>query len=214
MAAAPQAGAEVEIYMNAAHVFTDGAVFEVDGNKDYTATVGDRVLLRAKSTTVFTVHPRRASGVPKYACICDQKTATTAGGTFTLGAWRTRDLNTELYDPDGIVSIASNQFTLAAGTYIIEWSATAHFVDGHQTRLYNATDASVVESGSSERSGVSGIHGQSIGKAMVTLAASKALEIQHQCQTTRATDGFGTATGGAFTVANEKYTFVKIRRIA
>lgn len=62
LANAPQAGAEVELYMNAAHVFTDGAVFEVDGNQNWTAEVGDRVLLRAKSTTVFTVHPRKADG--------------------------------------------------------------------------------------------------------------------------------------------------------
>lgn len=62
MAAAPQAGAEVELYMNAAHVFTDGAVFEVDGNATWTAAIGDRVLLRAKSTTVFTAHPRKADG--------------------------------------------------------------------------------------------------------------------------------------------------------
>lgn len=62
LTAAPQAGAEVELYMNAAHVFTDGAVFEVDGNANYTATAGDRVVMRAKSTTVFTVHPRKADG--------------------------------------------------------------------------------------------------------------------------------------------------------
>lgn len=62
LTAAPQAGMEVELYMNAAHVFTDGAVFEVDGNQNYTAEAGDRVILRAKSTTVFTVHPRKADG--------------------------------------------------------------------------------------------------------------------------------------------------------
>lgn len=62
MANAPQAGAEVELYMNAAHIFTDGAVFEVDGDANYTATIGDRVLIRAKSTTVFTVHPRKKDG--------------------------------------------------------------------------------------------------------------------------------------------------------
>lgn len=62
LTSAPQAGAEVELYMNAAHVFTDGAVFEVDGDANYTATIGDRVLMRAKSTTVFTVHPRKKDG--------------------------------------------------------------------------------------------------------------------------------------------------------
>lgn len=64
MAAAPQIGAEVEIYMNAAHTFTDNTVFEVDGNANYTAAIGDRVLLRAKSISpvVITVHPRKADG--------------------------------------------------------------------------------------------------------------------------------------------------------
>ena len=62
LANAPQAGAEVELYMNAAHVFTDGAVFEVDGDTNFTATAGDRVRLRAKSTTVFTVQPIKKTG--------------------------------------------------------------------------------------------------------------------------------------------------------
>ena len=50
-----------------------------------------------------------------YAIIADQKSSTTQGGGFTSGAWRTRDLNTEIADADGIVSISSNQFTLGAG---------------------------------------------------------------------------------------------------
>ena len=64
-----------------------------------------------------------------YAIICDQKDSTTDGGDFTTGAWRTRNLNTEIADPDGIVSISSNQFTLQAGTYLIKWSAPAYDVD-------------------------------------------------------------------------------------
>src|SRR3990167_326535 len=62
LADAPQAGASAVIEMNAAHIFTDGAVFEVDGDANYTAAIGDRVLLRAKSTTVITVHPRKKDG--------------------------------------------------------------------------------------------------------------------------------------------------------
>ena len=49
-----------------------------------------------------------------YALICDQKASSADGGTFTNGAWRTRDLNTEISDADSIVIIARNQFTLAA----------------------------------------------------------------------------------------------------
>ena len=58
-----------------------------------------------------------------YAVIVDQKSQNTEAGTFTQDAWQTRDLNTEGSDPDGIVSISSNKFTLAAGNYLIIWSA-------------------------------------------------------------------------------------------
>ena len=89
IANAPQAGAEVELYMNAAHVFTNGAVFEVDGNQNYTATIGDRVLLRAKSTTVITVHPRKADGTSVVATTAatqaDQETATSTTLMVTPG---------------------------------------------------------------------------------------------------------------------------------
>ena len=36
------------------------------------------------------------------AIIADQKSNGTDGGTATNGAWRTRDLNTEISDTDGI----------------------------------------------------------------------------------------------------------------
>mgnify|MGYP007000107383 len=39
-----------------------------------------------------------------YAIIADVKASNGNGGTFTTGDWRTRDLNTEISDPDGIVS--------------------------------------------------------------------------------------------------------------
>ena len=55
-----------------------------------------------------------------YALVMDQKTQNTQGGQFTTGVWQIRDLNTEAYDPDGIVSLSSNKFTLAAGNYLIK----------------------------------------------------------------------------------------------
>ena len=87
LADAPQAGAEVELYMNAAHVLTDGAVFEVDGDANFTAEAGDRVLLRAKSTTVFTVHPRTKTGKPITPITSVQaEVATTSGTAVTIAS--------------------------------------------------------------------------------------------------------------------------------
>lgn len=62
VADAPQAGAEVEVYCNATHTFTNNANFIVDGGADFVAAAGDRVIFRAKSTSVFTLSPKRASG--------------------------------------------------------------------------------------------------------------------------------------------------------
>ena len=126
-----------------------------------------------------------------YAIIGDQKSAGTEGGTFTSGAWQTRDLNTEISDADGIVSISSNQFTLAAGTYLVNASAPAHKVNGHQIRLYNTTDSSTVAFGTTEIAHASDNCGnRSFVSARFTISGSKVYEIQHRCGTTRATDGF------------------------
>ena len=85
-----------------------------------------------------------------YAILVDQKTSGTNGGSFTSGDWRTRDLNTEIADPDGIVSISSNQFTLQAGSYLIKAHAPAYKVGRHQIALYDITASNYVETGSSE----------------------------------------------------------------
>lgn len=50
------------------------------------------------------------------ALVEDQKAQNTAGGTFTSGAWRTRDLNTIVSDPDNIISIWKLAYT-SGGTY-------------------------------------------------------------------------------------------------
>ena len=73
-----------------------------------------------------------------YAIIADVKAHNVDGGTFTLGAWRQRDLNTEITDPDGIVSItADSDFTLQAGSYLVKASAPAFGAARHMIKLTN-----------------------------------------------------------------------------
>ena len=50
-------------------------------------------------------------------------------------------MNTEAFDPDGIVTLSSNQFTLQAGSYFINAMAPAQSVVNHQLRLRNITDS-------------------------------------------------------------------------
>lgn len=53
----------------------------------------------------------------KFAIIVDQKAANTDGDAFTDAGPHTLTLNTEVYDPDNIVTVAGNRFVPIAGKY-------------------------------------------------------------------------------------------------
>ena len=143
-----------------------------------------------------------------YAIIGDVKSVNTDGGTFTSGDWRTRDLNTEITDTDNIVSISSNQFTLAAGSYLIQWSCPGMRCGRHQSRLYDITGSASIQNGKSTTSdtGSDGDQNDSDGVARITISANNVYEIQHECSTTEATIGLGNAAH----FGTEVYTLVKI----
>lgn len=127
-----------------------------------------------------------------YALIEDQKPTGTDGGTFTAGAWRTRDLNT-IVTRNGInASLATNQITLGAGTYYFNASSQVVFVGGNRMRLYNVTDAStILEGPNSYAAGTATEQHIALSSGKFTITASKVIELQHYCQTTQATVGFG-----------------------
>jgi len=139
-----------------------------------------------------------------YIVINDTKAANTPGGKFYGGAWQTRDLNTEVCDTGNHASVASNQITLAAGTYRFRVYAPACNVEWHQAKLYNVTDAADIQLGSIAYASTSGYFlTYSIVVGRFTLASSKVLEVRHRCATTSAgNDGYGPACSwgnGVFT---------------
>lgn len=141
----------------------------------------------------------------------DQQTTSTDGGTFTSGAWQTRTLNTEVVDVNGVCTLSSNQFTLDAGTYEILASAPAYYVINHQARLQNISDTATELTGTSEYSyNANTAQTRSVIQGRFTIASSKTFEIQHRCNTTRATNGFG--AGAGFTT--EVFTTVFLRKVA
>lgn len=144
-----------------------------------------------------------------YAVINHSTAYNQGAGTFSNGAWRTRELNTEVTDADNIVSISNNQFTLQAGTYLIKAQSPAYRVDQHVIRLYNVTDSSVVGVGSAGMSSSSfASHTLSTIVLRMTISAAKAFEIQHQCQTSHSTYGLGLHHG--ISGADSIYTIVEI----
>ena len=139
-----------------------------------------------------------------YAILVDQKTSGTNGGSFTSGDWRTRDLNTEIADPDGIVSISSNQFTLQAGSYLIKAHAPAYKVGRHQIALYDITASSYVETGSSAYvDGGESVSTDSFLTARFTCSGANVYEIRHQCGTGFNTYGFGVSVLNSFVAPAE-----------
>ena len=152
-----------------------------------------------------------AAGTSARAMLANRQTQGTDGGSFTSGARRTATLNTEVYDPDGIVTLSSNQFTLGAGTYHITFRSYGYNCDGHKAWLYNVTDATDEAVSTSLRAAVSATGNNRVnGSVVVTIASSKTFELQKQCQTTRATDGLG--LNANFDV--EQYDFVDILQVA
>jgi hypothetical protein len=148
------------------------------------------------------------TGSITFATIRDAKADTTNGGTFTSGAWRTRDLNTLVGDTTN-VSLATNQFTLTAGTYLVEWSAPAYLVDANQTKLYNVTDTADVVLGTVEYANASNFMAKSVGAYTFTIASSKTYEIRHISQSTQLNTGFGRPGSLG---SGEVYTEVRITR--
>jgi len=157
--------------------------------------------------TGTTITASGSSTVYEYVLIADEKSSGTAGGTFTSGAWRTRDLNTEKADTGSVASVASNQITLAAGTYRAYIRCPIFNCGRNLTQLQNITDTATTLTGSSELGGsVSSSESTIIGR--FTIASTKTFEVQHKCDTTSTTYGFGVNSS----LGTETYTqalFVK-----
>ena len=116
------------------------------------------------------------------AIIQEQQASGQPGSSYTSGT-ATCVLNTIVSDPHSIItSLTSNEFILAAGSYLIEWSApfeTTSTGGAWQSWLQDITGSATVGRGNSESSGVTaGITIPSRGAAIVSPASSNTYAIQ------------------------------------
>jgi hypothetical protein len=134
------------------------------------------------------------------------------GGTFTSGAWRARLLNTIEFDTRSqCVSITGGTgiFRLKGGfTYELTCRAPGYSCNRHMARLRNVTSGGYYY-GTSEMSVSS--QSESIVPARITLANDADFVLEHRCQTTQATNGFGVAA--SFAGVTEIYASIEIRQV-
>jgi hypothetical protein len=149
------------------------------------------------------------SGAISFAVVSDQKTSGTAGGASST-SFTTRDLNTEVFDPDGIVTVSSNQFTLIAGTYIIDWECPHYRSNSATSVLYDITGSATIETSTSGYANTSNpvTVGLTTGRARVVITSNNTYEIRMKCSSTNS-GGFGIAANGN----PETYTTVRIMKI-
>ena len=150
--------------------------------------------------------------------VIDQKSVNTSGGTPSAGA-NTRVLNTVLTNDITGASLASNQITLANGTYEIIAHAPCYRGDEHRAYLYNVSDSLIQVIGTNNYARNSGTVSQgwqfqnkSFVKGRFTVAGGpKVFELRHEITATGGgSQGLGVESNDG---RDEKYSSVQIRDI-
>ena len=184
----------------------NGSNDTITGLQINSANIVDGSIVNADINASAAIASTKISGLTSglyasYALLADIKANSVAGGgTLTSGDWRTRDLNTELHDADGIVSISSNQFTLQAGTYRIAATTPSYQTDRHQAALYNVTDSSYVQFGPvAYTNNNENITTESFLRTRFTISGAKVFELRHRAQTSETTYGFGVGLANYWT---------------
>lgn len=144
-----------------------------------------------------------------YILVEDQKTSGTHGGASSNGAWRVRDINTEVTDTGNHCTISANRITLNAGTYIYSIRVPADYSQGLQSKLYNYTDSVDEKIGSNGYTSGDATCDSWV-KGKMVLSSAKTFEIQYRVYRSQATYGLGVANG----FGTEIYTQAEFWKVA
>jgi hypothetical protein len=146
-----------------------------------------------------------ASDLYASALLQDQKPSGTSGGSSVVG-WQTRTLNTEVFDPGGIVTLASNQFTVAVDCDCQFFAPTYHPTGTTvKARIFNVTDNVPVgySFAGYVNANVLGVTGDA------RLVAGKTYRLDMYAGSAHPSAGLGGQVGDG---SVEIYSYVKLRR--
>ena len=165
-------------------------------------------VINASKSPILTTIPNLQQRV---AYISEQQTSGTAGGSTVATTWTTRVLNT-IVDNTGIVtSLASNQFTLPAGTYRCSGSAPFYLSNNSKIRLRNITDSITAVNGDSVAGNITGGIGTKNNiDGEFTITSPKVFALQYYTLAAQATNGLGQ---GVTSGENELYSQLAITKI-
>ena len=133
----------------------------------------------------------------------------TAGGSTVATTWTVWPVNTEVSDPNGIVSLSSNQFTpmVDCDCDVEVILLRGHY---HRIRIYNVTDGVVVGEPGPGTFAHPTYGDQAISTVRRLLTAGKTYQIEYWASVALATDGLGAATSSG---AAEVFGSVTLRAI-
>lgn len=146
----------------------------------------------------------------------DEKAASTNGGSFLAGAWRTRDLNTVHHDAEW-ASLASNQITISGeGFYDIWAECPAYSVRGHQTKLTLISGSGTANLyGGSDFARSSSTYSYNNSVVLGTIEVSGAwatYELQHRCSSNEQFTGTGFGQYHLSGLSPNIYSIVKVEK--
>jgi hypothetical protein len=138
-------------------------------------------------------------------------TTGTNGGTATAGAWTIIPLNTIVSQGGANATLATNQITLQAGTWVVTGHQSFFRSDISSVRIQNITDVTTIKFGSNCRAnnGNNASGDNSYVSATFNIAAAKVIEFQYYVSNTRATDGLGLARGSGDPEIYGQLLFIK-----
>ncbi|NIO44972.1 MAG: hypothetical protein GTN36_05475 [Candidatus Aenigmarchaeota archaeon] len=163
--------------------------------------------------TISKIGQKELAGVPLpiVGYVKDVRSSGTDGGTYTLGSYATRTLQTTEADFNKFGSLSSNQITLTAGTYDIEAEAVAHDTGTTKIKIYNTTDSSDAIIGDVARNDGSGDDFAKCSlKGRLTITSAKTYELRLRGTNTKTTSGMGKSAGFG---DDEVYSIIKITKV-
>jgi hypothetical protein len=115
-----------------------------------------------------------------------------SGGDFIAGDWRARMINVTSGNQDTcVLSPENGTFTLKQGKYYIFAMAQGNECGNHKIRLYDVDEKTNVATG--EEISAVGDENSAVLSVCLQIDHPKTYQIQHQCNISRARDGFGKA---------------------